>query len=74
MPELEFREAPNEWSELIVSFGWESSTGAIFHAFVLFERWVKFRRYECEEDVEKVNAESVCDYPALLACPSIWCA
>lgn len=43
VPEFELRKSPDERSELVVLFCWETSCIAIFHALILLNGWVEFR-------------------------------
>jgi hypothetical protein len=60
VPELEFWKPAYEGFEFLVGFGREGG-GAIFHVRVAFERGVKLRADEGEEEVEEVDAEGVGD-------------
>jgi hypothetical protein len=62
VPELELREAADEGAELVVLLGGEAGGGVtILEAFVLGERGVEFGLKEEQEEVQEVDAESVCD-------------
>lgn len=58
MPELEFRQSPDEWAELVIVLGGEGR--AIFKAFVLGEGRVKFRLQKREEEVQQVYSQRIC--------------
>ena len=62
VPELELWKTSDEWSELLILLGWQSTGLAILHLAIHgLIRWVELRLQEGEEEVEKVDAEGVCD-------------
>jgi hypothetical protein len=69
VPELELGQPAHKRPELLVLFRRESACISVFHALILLERRVKFRRQKREEEVQQVDAERVCDCGVLAG----WC-
>lgn len=66
MPELELGQSSDKRSEFIVLLCGKPRALAILQSFILRQTGVEFRLQECEEQVQQVNAETVCDnVPAL---------
>ena len=62
MPELELWKTSDEWSELLILLGWQSTGLAILHLAIHgLIRWVELWLQEGEEEVEKVDTKRVCD-------------
>ena len=62
VPELELWKTANEGLELFVSLSGQGADGAILHVVLeVIVGGVEFRLEEGEEEVQQVDAESVCD-------------
>lgn len=61
MPELELGEAAHEWLELVGRLRGEVSARALLHVLGGLETGVELGRDECEEKVQEIDAERICD-------------
>ena len=61
MPELELGEAAHEWLELVGRLCGEISAGALLHVLGGLETGIELGRDKCEEKVQEVDAERICD-------------
>lgn len=61
VPELELGETAHEWLELVGRLGGKISARTLLHVLGGLETGVELGRNECEEKVQEVDAERVCN-------------
>lgn len=61
MPELELGEAAHKGLELVGRLCGEVTTTALLHVLGRLETGIELGRDECEEKIQEVDAERVCD-------------